>query len=252
LLPLSLETGIDLANSGARHGAGLFETIRVAHGQPLLLEAHLERLARGAAFLGMDAPPSPEEVAAFLESRQTVSHLASGVLRLFALDGRLIVSAAPWERVLPGQVSIGISERFRRHSRDVLNRFKTMAYLPNLLLGREAAGRNLLEVIALNESGRLTDGGRFNVFLVLENRVVTPRAGDGALPGIARGVLLQSGLAEEASLTESDLAQAPAVFLSNALFGVVPVSGVAGGGRKDPTHPRIAEASRLLQATPMG
>ena len=61
-----------------------------------------------------------------------------------------------------------------RRSANPLNRFKTMAYLENLLLTREAEDRALYEVVALNESGRLTDGGRTNLFLVTGDEILTP------------------------------------------------------------------------------
>jgi branched-chain amino acid aminotransferase len=66
MLELLTDTRIDLAASGARHGEGLFETLRVRDGVPLRLAAHLERLAAGARFLGLEAPPGPEAVLAFL------------------------------------------------------------------------------------------------------------------------------------------------------------------------------------------
>ena len=56
---------VDLAVSAARHGEGLFETIRVRGGEALRLEAHLARLAEGAAFLGLAEPPGAGRVRAF-------------------------------------------------------------------------------------------------------------------------------------------------------------------------------------------
>jgi branched-chain amino acid aminotransferase len=40
---------------------------------------------------------------------------------------------------------------------------------------------------------------------------------EGALPGIARGLLLEAGFAEEGSVTESDLGGAESAFLTNSL-----------------------------------
>ena len=41
MLELTTETTVDLSCSALQHGYGLFETIRVAAGVPLLLDLHL-------------------------------------------------------------------------------------------------------------------------------------------------------------------------------------------------------------------
>ena len=246
MLELTVDTRVDLARSSARHGAGLFETIRIRHGRALRLDAHLARLAHGAAFLGLEAPPETHVVDAFLENHTRCGQLSSGVLRLFAVDESLIVSLATWEGSRPARIDIAISHRVVRRSANPLNRFKTMAYLENLLLTREAEDRALFEVIALNEAGRLTDGGRTSLFLLAGERLLTPPLADGALPGIARGVLLEAGLAEELSLEAEDLKQAEGALLTNALHGVVPVHGVEGGCPKNARHPLIRRCAEIL------
>ena len=245
MLELLSDPLIDLTVSGARHGVGLFETIRIRDGAPLRLAAHLERLAAGARFLGLEAPPDPAAVLAFLAA--PCAGLACGVLRLVAVDRTLRVTAGPWSPDRPGRIVLGLGREFRRFSGSPLNRFKTLSYLENRLLAGEAARRGLFEVVALNEAGRLTDGSRTSLFLVLDGMLLTPPAADGALPGVARRCLLEAGLAREAPLTPEDLARAEAVLLTNALQGVVPVHGLeAPGGPLDPAHPLLIRAAAAL------
>jgi len=248
---LELLTGgaIDLAASGARHGEGLFETIRVRAGVPLRLAAHLERLAAGTRFLGLDAPPEAAAVLDFLAARTGCATLASGVLRLLAVDRSLRVLLAPWQPGPPAPVRLGLSREFRRCSSSPLNRFKTLSYLENRLLAREAERRGLFEVVALNEHGRLSDGARTSLFVVRAGRLLTPPVAEGALPGVARRCLLEAGLAEEAALAPADLARAEAVLLSNALRGAMPVHGLDldGAAALDPGHPLLAPAVALLR-----
>jgi branched-chain amino acid aminotransferase len=248
MLELLTDTRVDLARSGARHGVGLFETIRVRRGAPLRLEAHLQRLAAGARFLGLEPPPEPPEVLAFLAARTGCRGLASGALRLLAVDRSLLVTVAPWAPDLPDRIELGVSRHIRRISGSPLHGFKTLSCLENRLLDREAAGRGLFEVLALNEDGRITDGGRTNVFLALGGRLLTPAAADGALPGVARRTLLEAGLAQEAALTPDDLAGAEAVLLTNALRGGVPVHALAGieRGPLDAGHVLLARAMERL------
>jgi len=250
---LELLSGVatDLARSGARHGEGLFETIRVRDGAPLRLAWHLERLAAGASFLGLEPPPGEADVLAFL-GRTACPALACGVLRLLAVDRTLQVTVAPWRPARPERIIVGLSQETRRMSSSPLNRFKTLSYLENRLMAREAGRRGLFEVVAGNEAGRLSDGSRTSLFAVLGGRLLTPPAVDGALPGVARRGLLEAGLAREAPLVWRDLEGAEAVLLSNALQGAVPVDALEGreGAPLDPGHRLLAEAGVVLGRQP--
>ncbi len=246
MLELSLETRVDLAQSSARHGLGLFETIRIQRGEPRWMELHLERLAAGCAFLGLDPPPAARVLRQFVDARTACHSLERGVLRLLAVDGALRVVAGPLEGAVGGPVSLGRSLGTTRFTGNPLNRFKTLSYLENLRLTQEATRRGLTEVVALNELGRLSDGGRTTLFVVTPEGVLTPPAGDGALPGIARRVLLEAGLCREATLEWGDLERSEGVFLANALRGVMPVDRLEGPGALAPTHPAILRAAMAL------
>ena len=248
MLELLSDTRVDLAGSAARHGYGLFETIRMRQGVPLRLEAHLERLAAGARFLGLEAPPEASAVLAHLAAHASGGALVSGVLRLVAVDRSLLVTVGPWQPLRPARIELGVSERFRRFSASPLNRFKTLSYLENRLLAQEAEQRGLFEVVARNEFGQLTDGSRTSLFLALGGTLLTPPVADGALPGVARKVLVESGLAREATLVPEDLERAEAILLTNALQGAVPVHALAGAAprRLDPDHALLGRAAALL------
>jgi branched-chain amino acid aminotransferase len=237
MLELTWDMEVDLAHSGARGGAGLLETVRVQGGGARRLPAHRARLAAGAAFLGLPEPPPLEALEAFLAPG--TAGLDLGVLRLVAVDGELRCSAGPWAPRWPERIRVEVAEGLRRYSASPLCRFKTLSRLENVLLEREARARGLFEVIAPNETGSLTDGSRTSLFLVRGGRLLTPAAADGALPGVARAVLLDAGLAEEASLRPADLERAEAVFLTNALQGLVPVADALA-------HPRVREARARL------
>jgi branched-chain amino acid aminotransferase len=245
MLDLLNDTRVDLAGSGARHGLGLFETVRVRDGRPARLEAHLERLAAGTRAFGLEPPPDAGTVRAFLEESGTCAGLGLGVLRLVAVDRTLRAWAEPWADRRPERVQVALSAQ-RRFSASPLNRFKTLAYLENRLLAGEAERRGLFEVIALNEAGRVTDGSRTSLFAVLDGQLRTPPVADGALPGVARRVLLEAGLAREAPLAPVDLLRAEALLLTNALHGAVPVHGLDGGGPLDPGHALLRRAAELL------
>jgi len=239
MLELLTDTRVDLSRSGARFGAGVFETVRIQGGRPLWLPLHLERLAAGCAFLGLEAPPPAEAVAAGLPMP------ADGVLRLLAVDRNLLAWTGPLEPAPGSGLRLGLSrETVRRPG--PLTRFKTLSYLENLRLQGEARARGLDEVVAATREGRLSDGGRSTLVALLDGRLVTPPVEDGALPGIGRRVLLDAGLVVAAPLTWEDLARAGAVALVSALRGVRSVGEAEGLAAFDPLHPGLGPAMAML------
>ncbi len=218
---------IDLGRSDARHGRGLFETVRVQDGAARWLPHHLERLAAGCAFFGLPPPPGPEEIATRLAA--ALREQGQGVLHLVAADGLLRARLGPGPAAPPPPVRVAVATSIVRFSGSPLCRFKTLSYLENRLLHREAEERGLFDAVALNERGRLADGGRTSVFAVRDGVAVTPPIADGALPGVGRRVLLEAGLARERSLGPEDLDTAEGVFVANALRGVVAVRIDPGG-----------------------
>ena len=180
--------------------------------------------------LGLEPPPPADTLRDFLGAHTACPGLASGVLRLLAVDRTLRVLAEPWAAPEAGPVELGVSRRTRRFSGNPLNRFKTFAYLENRLLAREAEEQGWFDALALNEHGQLTDGGRTSVFLLLDGRLKTPPVAAGALPGVARACLLAVGLADEAPLDLADLERAEAVLLTNSLRGGIPVRRIHASG----------------------
>jgi branched-chain amino acid aminotransferase len=247
MLRLVASGGIDLFSSSARHGVGLFETVRVEGGVPLRLAAHLSRLASGASFLALGELPAEGDLLAFASGHCGLSGVALGVMRLYALDGSLYVSCADGLPPTENDAAADISRAVTRLSGSASCRFKTISYLDNALLSREAASRSLFDAIALNERGTLSDGGRSTLFVAIGGELLTPPVSDGALPGIARAALLGSGVAMERSLSPSDLSRAEAALMTNALRLDVPLRYLAGRELAR-AHPLLDLAKRTLRS----
>ena len=241
MLELLTATTLDLGRSAARHGAGLFETIRIEGGRPLRLGLHLARLRRGLAFLGMEEAPEEGALRAFLQAETGASALDLGALRLIAVDDKLLAWAEPLAEEGAGPVKVAIALGFRRSSTSPLNRHKTLAYLENNLLLRQARAEGVYELLALNEHERLTDGSRTTVLALLERAWVTPPVEDGALPGTLRALLLEAGLVREEPIGLKELRRARALVLANALRELVPVGELADGQSLDPEPRSLAD-----------
>ena len=78
---------------------------------------------------------------------------------------------------------------------------------------------------------QLAEGSVSNVFLVQDEKLLTPPIDTPVLPGITRAVVLELAAAtgvdaEETTLTVDDLLDADEVFLTNSIMGIMPVCRV--------------------------
>jgi para-aminobenzoate synthetase component 1 len=237
LLPAA-EARIDPSDRGFSLGDGVFETICVRAGAPLHLPRHLARLQAGLALLGI---PQPEvRFADAMQAVLMVNRLSDAVLRLTVSRGVAARGVLPQGPIVPTVLiaagllpaplpaaRLVIAQGTRRNECSPLSRIKSLNYLDNILARQEAAARCADDSLILNTQGFLAEATAANLFLWLEGKLVTPPLSDGALPGIARGLLIERGGAVERRLHPVDLARVEGGFLSNSL-GLRPIASIEG------------------------
>jgi len=239
---------------GLTLGDGLFETIRVAGGDPQRLSAHLERLRAGAEMLALPLPPQTR-IHEALRSLIAVNRITDGVLRLTVTRGPgprgLLPPATPTPSLLitsgplppMGPVRIIIATRTRINAASPLTRMKTLNRMDYVLARQEAAAAGADDAVILNGAGRIADGSIATPFAVIDGQLITPPLEEGALAGIARRALLAEGAVEQPLMLE-DLAEASEVMLVNAL-GLRPVTALqgraVGNGQPGPLSARLAK-----------
>ena len=214
----------------------LIETMRFdAADGVYLLDRHLDRLSRSAAYFGY--PFDRDEVARLIEKE--VDGLAGQPHRvrllLDAAGNATLTSVAMMAPTETATMRYAISEH-RIDSRDVFLFHKTT--VRQLYDGEHARYGDLHgcdEVLFLNERGELAEGSRTNIFIARDGVLVTPPLESGLLPGTLRAKLLDSGEAREAVLLPGDLEAGNEVYLGNSVRGLVraepmeiPVSKAAG------------------------
>jgi branched-subunit amino acid aminotransferase/4-amino-4-deoxychorismate lyase len=235
LLPLA-EIRLSPIDPGFLFGDGLFETLRVDGARARDAAAHLDRLYAGLRRLGIALPEdrcalgraltdvaqaAPDPVARL---RITVSRGTSEATRLIAA----FPYEPPGEELYRQGVSAVFHPDLRIDSRGPLAGLKSLSYQANRLALREAEARGAYEALLVNEHGRLAEGSRSNVALVLAEGIFTPPESEGCLPGTVRRRLLERGAIQERPLTREDLAAAEGALLMNSLIGVLPVARIDG------------------------
>ena len=207
---------------------GVYETMLVRRGLPVLAGAHVQRHAASCASLGLDAPATPRLLAAAYDAAARCP--GRGRLRLLRWAGddgetRSIVTAEeeppPKRRttlaIAPSRREAGDGDRYRHKRLDApdLERMRTVA---------TAAGR--LDMLILDERGIVLEGARTNLFWRVGRTLFTPTATLPLLPGIRRAWLLAAAQragfeTREVEAPLDEVQAADEVLVTNAILGVV-------------------------------
>ncbi|HEV7616234.1 MAG TPA: aminotransferase class IV [Solirubrobacterales bacterium] len=217
---------------------GLFETLLILDGRPVALVAHLERLA--ASLDELYAAKLPARVAA--EAGDLARGLALGRMRI-DVDPTGAGAAFRVEPVDPLDFfpDRGRGAALRSALREGgLGRHKWADRRP---LG-EAPGRPV--ALLLDRDGEVLEAGRANVFAVVDQVLLTPRADGRILPGTARAAAIEVARAQgielrEQRLDRSQLFEAEEVFLTGSVRGVEPAASLDGN-----ELPTAAELSGVI------
>jgi len=229
---------IALDDRGLLLGDGLFETLLFTRGELVLAEAHARRMIDGAAALGLPAPTAADFIscalAAVRETGFTESRAAVRVTLTAGSGGRgLDRPAAPQPRlfataalsVRPDSPASLFIAQIRRNQASPASRWKTLAYLDNVLARREAVAAGADEAVMLNTLGELACAAAANLFWLQDGVLFAPALETGRLDGVMERQVAAAAAEIGAEVRQirvgpEALVSADAVFLTNSLFGV--------------------------------
>ncbi len=270
LVPLA-EARVSVLDRGFLFGDGVYEMVPAYGGRPFRLEAHLDRLGRSLAAVGIPNPHDPGRWRAIVE--EVVAANGGGDLAVYLqvtrgaapardhapptdLRPTVLVMASPLRPRAAEVMEAGVSAVRLEDIRWARCDIKAVTLLANVLARREAARRGAAEAILVRD-GEVTEGAASNVFAVLGGVLVTPPKGPRLLPGITRDVVLELAAAEgiparEAPVAADDLDRAEEIWLTSSTRELVPVTrldGVpVGDGRPGPLWRRLDAAYQALKA----
>jgi len=204
----------------------LFETMHASRDHGCRhLERHLARLGASARYFGFgwDEPALRARIGAACMALGEGDYALKLVL---SFCGEAALAASPlalWPqpvKVLLAPQPTASDDLFLRHKTSLRERYDQA--------WRTAQDQGAFDMLFHNEKGELTEGGRSNVFILLDGQWLTPPLGAGVLPGVMRSVLLDDPArrARETRLTMADLRRAEQVVVCNALRGALRVQVV--------------------------
>ncbi|MCF6282308.1 MAG: aminodeoxychorismate lyase [Candidatus Polarisedimenticolaceae bacterium] len=235
-------TLIALTDRGLQYGDGLFETIALSAGQLTLWSYHIERLNAGCRRLAI---PVPDESLLLKEAELLTKGVKQGVVKIIITRGsggrgyRPPVSAEPnrivtlhsWPDYPAAWFKTGVVLRLcqtRLGSNPSLAGIKHLNRLEQVLARREWSDPEIAEGLMLDGNGQVIEATQSNLFLLYDGQLVTPDLSCCGVAGTVRRLVMevaqeQAIPLEISAVTLQQVRQADALFLTNAITGILPV-----------------------------
>ena len=163
-------------------GDGVFETVKWTNRRVYLLDRHLDRMALSGQALGLDFPCSREELREIVLAVARAAGAESGLLRLLLGRGPGGFGLDPAECPVPSLYVVAYrytpkpeswyakgATAFRTSvpaKQRYLSIIKSVDYLPNVLMKREALAKGADFPLCFDDRGLLAEGATENVALV--------------------------------------------------------------------------------------
>lgn len=224
--------GIDPGDRGLAYGDGVFETMRVHRGGIPWLDAHLQRLRRGAERLAIALP---DDAVLRAEIAAMCSGSDAAVLKLILTRGAGGRGYAPPAHGEPGWV-LSLHEappslpavdvvwcRTTLSEQPALAGIKHCNRLEQVLARREAIAAGADEGLMCDAAGRVVSATSANLFVHDGDGWLTPEVDRSGVAGVCRDWLLRNAPVRETALDRGVVQRSSAVFLCNAVRGILPV-----------------------------
>lgn len=226
-------------------GWGLFTTVKIVQGEAFAYERHWRRVEKDAGITRLPLTYSGAKVRVNLQEVIRANKVSEGCARIYLVwnspgmwkseeqmpEVDLVITTADLPEY-PDLVRLTVREQ-GRHAASPLAGVKTTSWLNSVWAAAEAHREGFDEVVMLNERGEASECTAANLFVVKDEKVLTPPLSSGCLEGVTRGVLMEiaseAGTSvKEQTLHMEDLFGADEVFITSTNRNVIGVKEIAG------------------------
>jgi branched-chain amino acid aminotransferase len=267
------EANISVFDHGLLYGDGVFEGIRSYNRLVFKLKEHIDRLYESAQGIMLTIPMSKELMIRAVVDTLKLNKLNNAYIRLvvtrgigdLGLDPRkcnkpsvIIITdniALYPEKLYKDGLSI-ITVPTPRNIPEALNpQIKSLNYLNNILAKIEAINSGYEEALMFNASGYVAECTGDNIFIVKDNKLMTPPPHIGILKGITRQTVMDIARKEdieviETVLTRHNIFTADECFLTGTAAEIIPVvcidKRIIGSGKPEETTLKLMKEFRGL------
>ncbi len=235
-------------NRGFLYGDAVFETVKIVENKILFFEDHYFRLMASMRILRMKIPnfftmEFVEEQVLKLVSANNQNESSRVRITVFRNEGGFYlpddntVSFLISSKVLDSKkykiqkltCEVDIFKDFLI-TKQLLSTLKTNNRYVNILAAIYAKENNLDNCVLLNHDKSVIEVTNGNIFMLRENKLITPPVNDGCINGILRKQILKlkNEFSDfeiiEASISPFDLQKADELFYTNCITGIQPIT----------------------------
>lgn len=237
------ENTISHRNRAFAYGDALFETIRCLGTEPLFIDRHWARLSNGMRMLKMDPGDhlTKEVLTHYIGKLLNRNRIFKGArirLVVYRNEGGLY---APETHLISWTMESSEleHEHYELNTRGLVTEIFDGVYKPVNQLSNLKSANALVYVMAgifrkeqemddcyiLNQYGRIAETNHSNLFILLDDKLITPPLSEGCIAGTMRDTVIElarkEGLkVEERGILEKNLLEAEEVFITNAIQGI--------------------------------
>lgn len=224
----------------------VYEVVRIIRGIPLFFEDHYLRLKNSLDLLGEEIKLSQRELKKQMEKLVSANRLKDCNVRLVVyLSGEeqnyiMYISKSYY----PGNEEIekGVKTSLLQLERENPN-IKIGNEEYKELVARKIKEKDVFEVLLVNETGKITEGSKSNVFFVNGSRVFTT-PGEYVLKGVTRQkIILVCKMLEleliETLISVDSLKDIEGAFLSGTSIKALPIADIDRHSYNSGAHPTI-------------
>ena len=258
-------------------GSAIFEVISLhstASGPAVFrLEAHIDRLFKSAELLDMELPLSREALCEAVTGTVKRNGLQKGFIKMICFYPEFAVEILPPQKKLsvsvfaidPEQDLGGLGIPFEEGTTLFVSNWRKLDplsvpleakaaanYLNGMVARQEAKKNGFENAVMLDRHGFIAEGGTESVFLVKDNRLMTPATGT-VLKSITRMSILEAAKTDGIECFEGQLKpelwfEAEEIFLSCTPFKALPVRQINDRKLDNTPGPLTRKIAELLDA----
>jgi branched-chain amino acid aminotransferase len=246
---IELSTNNLLCNNRAfLYGDGIFETVRIIDSKVLFLEDHYFRLMSGMRIIRMEIPMNFtmeyfEEQLLQTAKANAISDSCKVRITVFRNKGGLylpetnsisfLINATEIIEkkyvVAKNEYEVDLYKDFYV-SKQLLSSIKSTNRMINITGSIFANENDLQNCILINESKNVVEVLNGNLFMFIENKLITPPVSEGCLNGVMRKQILSIAKQFETievieePISPFDLQKADELFITNVIIGIQPIT----------------------------
>ncbi|PVX46768.1 branched-chain amino acid aminotransferase [Flavobacterium sp. 103] len=245
---VSEDANVLVQNRGFLYGDAVFETVKIVNGKILFLEDHYFRLMSSMRVIRMEIPMNftmeyLEEQILTLVKNNNIESSSRARITVYRNDGgyylpqnntvSFLIHAIQLENTAylfnENEYEVDLYKDFYV-TKQLLSSIKTTNRLINVTGSIYASENGLDNCILLNDAKNVVEALQGNIFMLKDNKLITPPVSEGCLNGVMRKQILE--LAKkmtaieviEGIISPFDLQKADELFVTNVIKGVQPIT----------------------------